>query len=75
MERKGEKMEDNKELKENTELDDDQVENVSGGFISREEPKQRCVRCGKEVPVSTLNSGVCRDCCNKLAREGRPVIA
>ena len=74
MERKGETMEDNKELKENTELDDDQVENVSGGFfIPPEQPQRKCRRCG-EVRVIVAEN-MCGPCCSYLTSHGYKIMA
>ena len=65
-------MEDNKELKENTELDDEQAEDVSGGTIYYA-IKENCIRCGKSVGKYDMYNGLCRGCRNK-EDEGKPLI-
>ena len=67
-------MEDNKNLNENNELTDEQAEDVSGGIYLTEQEPGNCTRCGKRVRKSSLISGVCWDCRERLAREGRPVL-
>ena len=55
-------MEDNKELNENGELDDDQVEDVSGGYVLIHHPRKICQNCHELREMDPFFPNLCSQC-------------
>lgn len=64
-------MEDNKELNKNGELDDDQVEDVSGGVVFIRPQRKICQNCHELREMDHFYPNLCKKCADEIYPDGR----